>query len=577
MFEFLSHPIIAVIVLLGILVFVHELGHYLVAKFFGVGVEIFSIGFGPKLLSFTYGKTLYQVAAIPLGGFVKLAGMSSYEEVPSTFKGQEMYKASLFARSLILIAGPFANFILAACIYSLQGYIGIEKLAPVVGSVKIGSPASIAGLLPEDRILYVNNKEIRFWSDLRKEIGDSVEERVNLKIRRADKDISVDLIPSSVSRNDIFGKKQTKGQIGIAYGMLSSVATFLGLESHSSLGIETGDKINSIYYIDSNEKGVSLQVKSWHGFLVNLAKACSNSSGDIEIIFEKGTETVQKGGDVNKATITKQDVDKYFSTKDIDYAEVRQIIERVYGLTNSQLTIGTVEQNIVTKLNPNDVIVKINDYPIDSIYSLSTYLENNKKQEVDIVVIRGGNQITVATQLKKVEVQRPEGKDYVYVFDAPFLAELIYPDPVSEVYTNPFKALIFGCSTVWQQSKMMLGSLAMLVSGQLPMKSLGGPIMIAKVAGDSAKAGIQTFVSSMAIISINLGIVNLFPIPILDGGQLVLLFFEGIKRRRLSLEFIENFQKIGFVCILMLTVLAMYNDLTRFWSSIIKEMTGFIG
>jgi regulator of sigma E protease len=574
-FEFLSHPIIAVMVLLGILVFVHELGHYLVAKFFGVGVETFSIGFGPRILSFTYGKTLYQIAAIPLGGFVKLAGMSSYEEVPSAFKGQEMYKASLFARSLVLIAGPFANFILAICIYGLQGYIGIEKLAPVVGSVKIGSPASSAGLLPEDRILFVNNKAVRFWSDLRKEIGDSVEEKINLKIRRADKDISVDLVPSSVSRNDIFGKKQTKGQIGIAYGMLSSVATFLG--SQSSLGIETGDKIKSIYYTDRGENKVSLQVKSWHGFLVNLAKACSNSSGDVEIVFEKDAGTVKKDSDIKKARISKQDIDKYFATKDLDYVDVRQIIESRYGLTNSQLTIGSIEQDFVTKLSPKDVIVNINDHPIDSIYSLSTYLENNKMQAVDIAVIRDGERISVATQLKKVEIQRPEGKDYVYVFDAPFLAELIYPDPVKEIYTNPFTALSFGCSTVWEQSKMMLSSLAMLVSGQLPMKSLGGPIMIAKVAGDSAKAGIQTFISSMAIISINLGIVNLFPIPILDGGQLVLLFFEGIKRRRLSLGFIENFQKIGFVCVLMLTILAMYNDLTRFWSSIIKEMTGFVG
>jgi regulator of sigma E protease len=120
----------------------------------------------------------------------------------------------------------------------------------------------------------------------------------------------------------------------------------------------------------------------------------------------------------------------------------------------------------------------------------------------------------------------------------------------------------------------MVTGLWQIITGAVPVKSLGGPIMIAKVAGDSAKAGWLAFVASMAIISINLGLVNLFPIPLLDGGQLLLLGAEAMKRKPIEEATIENFQKLGFVMVLSLVVLALYNDLSRFWGSIVGSIIG---
>jgi regulator of sigma E protease len=119
---------------------------------------------------------------------------------------------------------------------------------------------------------------------------------------------------------------------------------------------------------------------------------------------------------------------------------------------------------------------------------------------------------------------------------------------------------------------MMVTSLWMIISGSMPVKALGGPVMIAKVAGDSAKAGWMAFFASMAVISINLGLVNLFPIPVLDGGQLLLLAAEGVKRAPIEESTIENFQKIGFVIVMSLVILALYNDLSRFWSSMVRSI-----
>jgi regulator of sigma E protease len=154
------------------------------------------------------------------------------------------------------------------------------------------------------------------------------------------------------------------------------------------------------------------------------------------------------------------------------------------------------------------------------------------------------------------------------------MGSTVMPKPVIERYTNPFSAAGFAVAETFDQASNILSTLVALVTGQLSLKALGGPILIAKIAGDSAKAGWVTFFSSMALISINLGLVNLFPIPVLDGGQIVLLGAEAIKRGPLSDKTLENFQKVGFILVMSLVLLAVYNDLSRFWKSMVKSLAG---
>jgi regulator of sigma E protease len=150
----------------------------------------------------------------------------------------------------------------------------------------------------------------------------------------------------------------------------------------------------------------------------------------------------------------------------------------------------------------------------------------------------------------------------------------IEPEPIYEVYKNPLSAISYGLKETAHQTGELAANVFELITGEVPLKALGGPMLIAKVAGESARRGWQTFLGSMALISINLGLLNLFPIPVLDGGQLVMMGVEGIRRRPLSEVAIENFQKIGFAMIMALVVLATYNDLSRFWKSMLSSVVG---
>src|SRR3989338_1158206 len=142
----IAHPFLAIIFALGILIFVHELGHFLVGKAFGIGVEGFYIGFGPKLIGLRYKNTQYQISLLPLGGYVKFAGGLPSEETPPEFRGKELYNASVLAQVSTILAGPLANLLLAVAVYSFLGTKGIEHPSPVIGQVRHGSPAYRAGI-----------------------------------------------------------------------------------------------------------------------------------------------------------------------------------------------------------------------------------------------------------------------------------------------------------------------------------------------------------------------------------------------------------------------------------------------
>jgi regulator of sigma E protease len=171
-------------------------------------------------------------------------------------------------------------------------------------------------------------------------------------------------------------------------------------------------------------------------------------------------------------------------------------------------------------------------------------------------------------------VQKPEGKATVYQLPVMFWGQPEDPPMLIEKYSNPFEALGYGVRETVAQTGELVKNVTSLITGDIPLKALGGPMLIAKVAGDSAKRGWQTFLGAMALISVNLGLLNLFPIPVLDGGQLVLMGVEGAKRGPLKEASIENFQKVGFAMILALVVLATYNDLSRFWKSMLESVVG---
>ena len=244
------------------------------------------------------------------------------------------------------------------------------------------------------------------------------------------------------------------------------------------------------------------------------------------------------------------------------------------GIASALLTIAKVEPP-ATALLPNDHIVAVGDQQINDVYDLGTALSEQQQDTAIFTVIRDGEERQLNVQLEERIIQRVEGAAKIYTLPATFVGTMFRPPAIVERYPNPLHAVGFGVRETVSKSALVLSSLFGLFTGDVPLKALGGPIMIAKVAGDSAKAGWKFFCMTMAIISINLGLINLFPIPVLDGGQLVMVGMECVRRRRLSISTIENYQRVGFVMVMCLVVLAFYNDLSRYWQTFLKSVAGF--
>jgi regulator of sigma E protease len=346
--------IFATAIVLGILVFVHELGHFILAKKLGVGILKFSLGFGPKLIGKKIGETEYQIAVFPLGGFVKPLGEDPQEEIKEEDRHRSLWAQPIWKRALIIGAGPFFNFFLAAVLFSSINLFGIPYYPSKIGEVSPGLPAEQAGLKKGDVVLSIDGEEVKKWDDLSKVIRNSKGEDLLLKVKRDGETLEIKVTPKPSTQKNLFGEEVPVFIIGIA--------------------------------------------------------------------------------------------------------------------------------------------------PFD-----------------EIVVQKVG----------------------------------------------PFEAVGKGLSQTWFGIKLTVVGIIKLIQRVIPAKTIGGPILIAQLAGEQAKRGLLSLTLFVAILSINLGVINLFPIPILDGGHFLFLGIEAILRKPLSIKKMEMAQQIGLIFIILLMLFAFYNDLIR--------------
>lgn len=551
----MTYSILAMIVMLGSLIFVHELGHFLVGKYFGIAVEIFSIGFGPKIASWNSKGTDYQLCLLPLGGFVKFSGAFPGEQVKEGLVGKPFGASSRFARFMTVLAGPAANILFAVAIYSVIAFSGVEKIPASIGKVMPDSPAAKGGLLASDEILSIDGRPVDSWSDMNKVVMKSSGKTLNLEIQRFEglsktKSIkNIQVSPRSVEGEDLLGRKMTRGQLGISVGIVPAILTVRKERLGYEAGFVTGDKVLQV--------GLEGQEKFKINSYPHLMQILSDNSfrGNTPVYFDIETLTSEK--------------------KTVKLASSLSFEE--LGISSSVLTVRKIideASNIEVPLMFGDTLLEVDGQKVADLYSLQTALEKNTKEQVEVVFVREGKTQVANVKLKPVDIQRPEGKATIYTLPVELLGAYEMPKLVVDRYPYGFDSLWYGMKTTALQTGLIIYTFSQLLIGQLPIKSLGGPILIAKVAGDTAKLGWKAFVSAMALISINLAVVNLFPIPALDGGQIVLIGIEGIRRKSISIRAFENYQKVGFVFILALVVLAFSNDLSRFWGDIISAVAG---
>lgn len=444
---FLS-ALIAFVVTIGILVTVHEFGHFWVAKKLGIKVLRFSVGFGKILKSWQIGETQYTLCALPLGGFVKMLDENEGGVDPSerhrAFNTQTVYK-----RIAVVVAGPAANFILAIIIYTAIFVIGTHDIKPVIGVIKNDSIAQQAGLKTGDQLLSINTQETP-----------SVKE--------------------------------------FSFAFVRAAQT-------STMQIDVRSKTDNL-------KTLTLDLKE--DFLANPEQGVERYLG-----FEFALPTL------------------------------KPIIDQVVNGSPASL-VG---------IQSGDQILSANNNPINTWRDFVEVIKQNDGQAMQLSILRDKQTITRSLMPKNengipkigVSVMVPEG----YLDEWRVL-----------VKKQPIDAFLSANVKTYQLTMLNLKMIQKMISGEASIKQISGPVSIADYAGKTASIGLISFLSFLALISIGLGLLNLLPIPLLDGGHLFFYLIEILKGSPVSQTFQQISTKVGLLVILSLTFVAMYNDFSRLLS-----------
>ena len=439
----------AFIVALGILVAVHEYGHFWVARRNGVKVERFSIGFG-KAIWRRVGKdgTEYVVAMIPLGGYVKMLD-GRVDEVPAELHEQAFNHKSVWARMAIVVAGPMANFAFAIFAFWLMFLIGVPAVKPVLNDVTASSPAAEAGLTPGLEIVGIDGKPVRTWED-------------------------------------------------VNFALLARLGDD---ETRFEVQDNTGQR-----------REARIELANWQ--------------------FDPDQESpISALGLVPvgpKLTLT-----------------VAQVVD-----DGPAMTAGVL---------PGDVLQAIDGEPLADWRQLVNRVQASPEIEMELEVLRNGQRHSLAlTPARRESAERVIG----YAGVAP---EVL---PVADEYRfdlryGPLAAVGAGISRTWDLTVLTFQMLGKLVTGVVSVDNLSGPISIAKGAGATAEYGLVYFLGFMALVSVNLGIINLLPLPVLDGGHLLFYLIEAVTGRPVPEKIQEVGFKIGAALLMMLMGLALFNDFAR--------------
>ena len=425
--------LLAFLFVLGVLIFVHELGHFVMARWHGIRVLTFSLGFGPKILKVNRGGTEYCVSAIPLGGYVKMAG--EHAEDARSGAPDEFMSKTKWQRFQVLIMGPVMNLVLAVVVLAGVLYMGAEVPAyeqepPVVGAVAEGSPAERVGIQPADRIVSVSGREVDTWERFFIAVSTRAGDEIPIVIERDGREQTLRVVPDP----------QTEFEVG-----------------------------------------------------------------DIGVLPDL-------------------------------HPQIRMV--------------NSGEPAAEAGLQVNDVILAINGERIRDNSRLVEVINSHPGEPVTLGIRRGGDELDVEV------TPRRSG-------DIGLIGVQLSPYEVRTVEPGFFQAIGMSVQRNVELTRLIFETLAGLVTAQTSPRQLMGPVGMAQLSGGAAEVGLGALFSLMSMISLNLGLLNLLPIPVLDGGHILIMAMEGVARRDFSIRVKERMLLAGFVVLMLLMVTVLYNDLAR--------------
>lgn len=516
--------ILIFIVFLGPLVFFHELGHFLFARLFGVRVEVFSIGFGPKIFRKKWGDTEYCVSAIPLGGYVKMFGddpLNKESIEPDQRKYSFTFK-NKWARFWIVLGGPLANFILAYVLF-VGLFLGGEKVPELrVGMIPEQSVLYQAGLRPGDSFREFNGRQVLGPTDLALDGQKQVESVV---VQRGGELVEMSLPMTST---EFFEEL-------VRYPLALRKPYVVNRQGESFLVFSESSPYSVRFSIDQ----LSL-LEGEHTFIIRKVPEVFSEENlenqDIEIV-DQFTMVLNERQDLFEALRNRG-----YVPRDV---MVRNLLQG-----------GPADK---AGLEAKDTIVAVGGDPISSFEGLVAKLEDLKKETIAVDIWRDGELLT-----KEITPEvRQEGEKERRLIGIYSSIEYVPYDFIETEPKGLFTALSLAVGRTWDVTLKTVEGFRMLFTAEVSLKTIGGPIAIGQVASDSFNTSLTYFFQLMALISINLGLINLLPIPVLDGGHIMFILLEAINRGPISRRKMEIAQQVGLSLLLLLMVGAIFNDVSR--------------
>jgi regulator of sigma E protease len=533
------------LLLLGVLVVVHELGHFLVAKWFDVKVERFSVGFGPSIVRRQLGETEYVIAWLPLGGYVKMAGESPDEELAPEDLARSFNAQSPMRRIAIALAGPGMNLLLSVLVVAGLYMSGFPTPTSRIGTVLPDSAADQAGLQPGDRVVGVDGEEIWRWQELTEAVRASGGSAMALAVERGDETIELQVVPE---------RDPDRGtlRIGVTPGLAVAMIAVPDADTPAGrAGLATGDRIVEL-------DGTAL--RGWY----ELERGLPKQKGDLELTIERAlgddTETV-------RLTVPAADPGASWSLESLGAVRV----------DSSVFLLAFAQPAKRAGFEVGDVMLEANGARIESFEQFAKDVRTGGGAPLSVLVLRRGEKLLIdvvpAAVTEKVDGEVMQIHRIGLSGGPPIeVGEL-----VDEVVLNPIRALWLGTVRTASIFGLIVDGVRMLVTREVGVENLAGPIGIGEIAGDSfAQEGWFPFLWMMCVISVNLAILNLLPIPILDGGHILFATAEMVRGGPVGTKAREVAQTVGISLVILLMGFAFWNDISRNWAGIVGFLKGLI-
>ncbi|MDB4968004.1 MAG: rane-associated zinc metalloprotease [Myxococcales bacterium] len=549
--------------LIGVLITVHELGHFVMARLFGVRVQKLQIGFGRPLVHWVRRGTEFAVGMIPLGGYVRLLGEGGDRDVEPEDEPFAFALRPAWQRLAIIFAGPLANIAFAAFVFMQLARAEAGAPAATIGTVFAGQPAAGADLRPGDRVVSVDGESLRAWDEFNQRVLRSPGRELRISVERptakgeAARGLTKIVTPRVHMRTDPFGAREKVGLIGVApYFKLPQIGVISGDSAAYKAGLRNFDIVTAIH---GRPVGTSSELEP-------LTQP--RGSGMLVVTFLRPVDAAL--GFASLALLSPRTA----QVVPVNVAPPGKPPRYDAGVRSADTFVHAVEPATPAAaigLGRGDMLTLLDGQPVMSWEQLAQTLDEHPTDE-HTVAWHGldGNDRHAAFMLdRRLQLDEYQAESTFYVFGAEG-ARAIVPVPTLPRDRNLFTAAGEGVARAASVTATLMRVLGLTLIGRLPATSIGGPILVYEVAGVAAQHGLDHFLAVAALISLNLGLLNLLPVPLLDGGQATLILLEAVRRRPVSARARERATLIGLMLLGALMLLALRNDLARHLSGMFK-------